>query len=86
MIDLISAKERWIHNRLENIEPIEKHGRVVRVTGMLVESVGPDVSIGDICELKSSRKSAVTMAEVVGFREETVLLMPLTDMGDIHPG
>lgn len=86
MIDLISAKEQWIHNRLENIEPIEKHGRVVRVTGMLVESVGPDVSIGDICELKSSRKSAVTMAEVVGFREETVLLMPLTDMGDIHPG
>ncbi|MGB0371215.1 MAG: FliI/YscN family ATPase [Opitutales bacterium] len=86
MIDLITEKENWIHKRLETLEPIEKLGRVVRVTGMLVESHGPDVSVGDICELKSSRKSSVTMAEVVGFRDENVLLMPLTDMGDIHPG
>ena len=75
-----------MESRLEGFEPIEKHGRVQRVAGMLVESQGPDVSVGDICELKSNRKKETTMAEVVGFRDENVLLMPLTDMGDIHPG
>ena len=86
MIAEIIGKEAWIENRLADFEPIEKHGRVVRVAGMLVESRGPDVSVGDICELKSGRKSGVTMAEVVGFKDENILLMPLTDMGDIHPG
>ena len=86
MIDLLAERKSWIHSRLDGLNPVEKVGRVVRVSGLLIESEGPDVAVGDICELKSGRKSESTMAEVVGFRDQTVLLMPLTDMGNIHPG
>jgi flagellum-specific ATP synthase len=61
-------------------------GRVVQVTGLIIESIGPDLSLGELCTVSSDRSSSVTRAEVVGFREERLLLMPLTPMRDIHVG
>ncbi len=61
------------------------NGKVVRVVGLVIESKGPEASVGEICEIYLKNGGSVK-AEVVGFREDRVLLMPLGDMGSIGPG
>lgn len=62
-----------------------KMGKVRKVIGLLIHAVGLKVIIGEVCEilLKDRRK---ILAEVVGFQEESVLLMPLGDLQGIGPG
>ncbi|SUJ00810.1 flagellar protein export ATPase FliI [Sporosarcina pasteurii] len=74
---------------IPTINTYKKFGRVVRVVGLMIESQGPESSIGDVCHihLNNGLKGETTiMAEVVGFREEIVILMPYTDIQDIASG
>lgn len=73
-------------DRLERAMPLVPRGRVTRVIGLVIESTGPDTSIGEICEILDRNGKRCGMAEVVGFREHQVLLMPLGDIQGIHPG
>ncbi|MFH0882729.1 MAG: flagellar protein export ATPase FliI [bacterium] len=66
--------------------PVVPRGRVTRVIGLVIESTGPDTSIGDICEVLDRHSRLCGMAEVVGFRDHQVLLMPLGSIEGIHPG
>jgi flagellum-specific ATP synthase len=63
-------------------------GRVFEVTGLTVKSVGPRISIGDFAwiesELNGEKKKIP--CEVVGFRDQFVLLMPVERLGAIRPG
>ncbi len=77
---------RKMNQRLERFQPVEKVGRVMDVAGLVIESEGPDVPIGQICEVSSVRHGNVFSAEVVGFRGNRVLLMPLQDTEGLHPG
>lgn len=61
-------------------------GRVVQLIGLVVESEGPLASVGEICRIQSARHDGVTLAEVVGFRNHHLLLMPLGEIHGIHPG
>ena len=61
-------------------------GRVTGITGLIIESEGPNVGLGEICMISSDREAISVMAEVVGFRGERVLLMPLGETGGLHPG
>ena len=61
-----------------------KLGKVTQVVGLTIESIGPDVSIGSTCYIKSSEKKI--MAEVVGFKGTNILLMPLGDISGVRPG
>jgi flagellum-specific ATP synthase len=63
-----------------------RHGRVVAVTGLVIESDGPNVGLQEMCLLQSDRGDFDLLAEVVGFRGERVLLMPLGDTAGLHPG
>ena len=74
-----------LRSRIEATVPVVRMGEVVQVTGLVIESIGPNVSLGDICEISSPRLSGL-QAEVVGFRDHRVLLMPLGEMQDIHAG
>ncbi len=74
-----------LRSRIEATVPVVRMGEVVQVTGLVIESIGPNVSLGDICEISSPRLSGL-QAEVVGFRDHRVLLMPLAEMQDIHAG
>ncbi|WP_053360835.1 flagellar protein export ATPase FliI [Bacillus sp. FJAT-27251] len=71
---------------LEEIQPVKKHGKVTQVIGLTIESKGPNAKIGELCLLYPGEKEKPIEAEVVGFRENRVLLMPLRDVARIGPG
>lgn len=73
--------------KLAEIDPLKSIGRVTRAVGLIIEAQGPAVSVGDLCYLASSDKNArETMLEVVGFRDNHVLLMPLGQMPPVRVG
>ncbi|MBE1553463.1 flagellar protein export ATPase FliI [Sporosarcina limicola] len=74
---------------IPKMKTFKKFGRVVRVVGLMIESQGPESSIGDVCHIHlnaASKNDSIIMAEVVGFREEIVILMPYTNIRDISSG
>ena len=72
------------HQLLDHIQPIRPVGQVVKVVGLVTESEGPSASIGEICLVDT--ENGKRPAEVVGFRDSRVLLMPLGEMAGITPG
>lgn len=71
---------------IDNLPLVKKCGRVNRVTGLIIEGIGPAVPIGTTCTLYSSDRRHQVDAEVVGFRDNRVLLMALSHLGGIEPG
>ncbi|MGP9041183.1 flagellar protein export ATPase FliI [Cytobacillus kochii] len=68
-------------------DSFKKYGRVKRVVGLMIESQGPVSSIGDVCYIHvHGKKSRKIRAEVVGFKDENIILMPYTTVTDISPG
>lgn len=61
-------------------------GQVSKVVGLTIESNGPETHIGELCRIVNSRMNREVLAEVVGFRDKSVLLMPLGEMTGIAPG
>lgn len=61
-------------------------GKVVHVAGLVIESNGPSVPIGDLCYVHINNGHAPIPAEVVGFKEKKILLMPLGELHKISPG
>ncbi len=64
----------------------ELSGRTVKMAGLVVESVGPKASVGEVCELRSKSGLAVARTEVVGFRDNRILSMLLDEPDEITPG
>lgn len=64
----------------------KKLGKVSKIVGLTVESIGPDAKLNDLCRIYSADKSQVVNAEVVGFRDSVVLLMPFDNVDGIGPG
>lgn len=64
----------------------KRSGKVSQVLGLLIEGAGPAASIGDMCEVFPDDGSESIKAEVVGFRSDALLLMPLGSLKGIHPG
>lgn len=79
---------RWepIRRRLEAFDPIETRGRVTQAVGLVLESEGPAACVGDLCYIESPEQALRVPAEVVGFRQERLLLMPLGETGRIGQG
>jgi flagellum-specific ATP synthase len=72
---------------IHSIDSYKRFGKVARVVGLMIESKGPEASIGDVCHIFiGSKKERKVLAEVVGFRDEYVILMPFTNVKDISPG
>lgn len=74
------------HEILHGLDPVEHSGKVMKVVGLTVESNGPAVNMGNICRIFSPLGDKYVEAEVVGFRDQRVLLMPFDDMGEIGFG
>jgi len=71
---------------LETASPVEVRGRVTEVTGLVVKAVIPGVSVGELCHIHCHHRNKPVRAEVVGFKDEAVYLMPLGGLEGIGPG
>lgn len=72
-------------HRIRNAPLVEKRGFVTQVIGLVIESAGPITAVGDVCSIGAGDGGEV-LAEVVGFRGDSVLLMPLHELHGIQPG
>lgn len=68
-------KLNQLNNIISNTKTIERIGIITEIIGLTIVSDGPVSSIGDLCHI--ILPDSVILAEVVGFRKENVLLMPL---------
>jgi len=76
-----------IIDEIEHLDTYKRYGRVRQAVGILIESEGPPCSIGDICHIYPQEHSRKRITgEVVGFRNETVIIMPYTSVTEISPG
>lgn len=63
------------------------YGKVTKVVGLTIESLGPNANINDLCIIRSGNRGKPGIyAEVVGFREDRILLMPYGDVGGVGVG
>ncbi len=71
---------------LDQIDPLAVHGRIAQAVGIVIEGYGQVTSIGQICEATREDGQGSVLAEVIGFRGDRALLMPLGEMRGIGPG
>lgn len=71
---------------VNEISTIKEIGKVIEIKGLIIEADGPQSSIGDLCHIYKKANDKPVWAEVVGFREGRILLMPLGTMEGIQPG
>ena len=65
----------------------KKMGRVSKVIGLTVESIGPDAKLNDVCKILLRDKPGQHInAEVVGFKDNRIVLMPFENVDGIGPG
>ncbi len=70
---------------LESTRLWNVYGRVTQVVGLVIESNGPNARVGDVCLIATHGGQRIE-AEVVGFRGEKVLLMPLGELSGVRAG
>ena len=73
------------HSALRDINLLDCQGFVVRVAGQMVESSGPTIGLGELCSIRI-RDGRSVMAEVVGFQNDHLILLPLEHIEGISPG
>lgn len=76
-----------LKKRIQGSDVVRVNGKVEQVVGLVIESSGPTASVGEACYITAADGSGQTvLAEVVGFRQHRVLLMPLGEMRGLGPG
>jgi flagellum-specific ATP synthase len=74
-------------HKLNELDPIKTIGSVKRAVGLVVESLGPPVSVGELCEIVGNEKDGGSIpAEVVGFKDNYVISMPLYQVNGVKLG
>ncbi|MEF3328528.1 flagellar protein export ATPase FliI [Oceanobacillus oncorhynchi] len=72
---------------IEKTIPYKRYGKVIRVVGLMIESEGPAANIGEVCYIHtSSDKGEPILAEVVGFQNEKIILMPYREVNEVGSG
>ena len=70
---------------IEQTEPIKLNGKVTDVIGLIIVSIGPNVSLGEVCTVVNKTGVVVCRTEVVGFKEGKVLSIALGEVENISP-
>ena len=73
------------HAALKQVSLVRHKGAVTRVSGLTVESSGPNVGLGQLCQIRL-RDGRQVQAEVIGFRTSGLILLPLDAIDGIRPG
>lgn len=72
--------------RLKDYDTFKYMGVVDQVVGLMIESIGPKAKLGDVCRIRALDEGGVILAEVVGIKENRILLMPYDDVKGIGSG
>ena len=78
-----------LNNHIEAVDwimPFEVRGRVTELVGLLIRANVPGARVGELCLIRSPHQAVGLKAEVVGFRGNEVVLMPLGDISDVAMG
>jgi flagellum-specific ATP synthase len=71
---------------LQAIEPIKMLGTINKAAGLVIESQGPPVRVGDLCDIVGDSSGENSTVEVIGFKDKTVLSMPLGNLQGVKLG
>lgn len=71
---------------INKTDTIKQIGKITEIIGLTIEADGPRSSIGDLCYIYNDYNDEPKMAEVVGFKKDRILLMPLASPDGIRPG
>lgn len=72
---------------LNDCNPVQSFGKVTKVVGLVVEATGLKASLGDVCHIiPDNKKDNPIAAEVVGFKDNSLLFMPYGEMRGVRPG
>lgn len=71
---------------IKNTDPYSYFGKIDKVIGMMIESIGPECKVGDLCKIYGKSKQKYIKAEVVGFKGNKVVLMPYDEAEGISAG
>jgi flagellum-specific ATP synthase len=74
------------HRIIKGTNPFSVYGKVSEIIGLLVKGYNPETFIGEMCRIYPNGNNRTIGAEVVGFREEKVLLMPFGNLDSVGPG
>ena len=72
--------------QVQQAETIGHTGKIENIVGMSIEASGAKAAVGDICRIYSDENSGQISAEVVGFKNDHILLMPYAEMNGISAG
>lgn len=70
---------------VRSCQPIKMEGKIVKVAGIVAQANGPGMSIGSLCCIKNGSGQDM-QAEVIGFNDRRVIVMPFGEMRGIEPG
>ena len=70
---------------VQGVDPLMRHGRLVRIAGLVMEAAGLRLPIGSTCLVEQPGQRP-TEAEVVGFAGDRIFLMPTTEVQGLAPG
>jgi len=84
----MTGKIDWnkYHETLEKTAPVTFHGKVTQVVGITIEGYGVGSFVGELCDIYERGGNSPIKAEVIGFRDNRVVLMPLGEVRGIGPG
>ena len=72
---------------INQTDSYKRYGKILRVVGIMIESLGPAANIGEVCLIYAdTTDEEPIISEVVGFNEEKIILMPYTEVTEIGPG
>lgn len=77
---------RQYYREVHAISTYRIKGKVMELTGLVVKATIPGVRVGELCYIYPFHKTVPIKAEVVGFKDQDVLLMPLGELEGIGPG
>lgn len=80
-LNIVSKYKRII----QRVDPVVVNGRVTDVIGLVIVSVGPNVSLGEVCVILDKDGDEVCKSEVVGFKDGKVLSIALGEIQNISP-
>lgn len=82
----MSALPRRHVDALNAAEVLVRRGEVLACNGLVLEARGPDVALGEMCEIECGGEAGTMPAEVIGFRDGRVLLMPYGSLQGLPVG